>query len=321
MSMRNRAVALVGLGLVGRSWLRVFTRVGFPTRVWDPDPEQVDAGWNSLKEDLKLARKYQGLRKAVARSQRELVTRCETLEEAVAGAAYVQECTLGRLEAKRKLFAAMDQASGPRAILATSSAAFDLGSITSQVASRGRCVIAHPVQLPHLLPAVEICPGPETEPAVVRRTLRFMSVIGLEPIPVRRFIVGLVADRLRAALLREALHIVAEEIADAPAVDNSVKQGVGMLWAVAGPFSASAHPDDGGLREQLAEQAVAYKALWRDLANTVDVNQALIDRLARSVDGPVRGLPPEEQRIWREEMIERIRRLKHRHPLGGQVED
>lgn len=319
--MRNRAVAVVGLGLVGRSWLRVFTRAGFPTRVWDPDPEQVDAGWSWLKADLKLARKVQGLRKAVARSQRELVTRCETLDEAVAGAAYVQECTLGRLDAKRKLFAAMDKASGPRAILATSSAAFDLGSVTAQVENRGRCVIAHPVQLPHALPAVEVCPGPETEPAVVRRTLRFMAVIGQEPIPVRRFIVGLVADRLRAALLREALHIVAEEIADAPAVDSSVREGVGMLWAVAGPFSASTHPDDGGLREHFAEQAGAYRALWRDLANTVDVNQTLIDRLARAVDGPVRGLPPEEQRLWREEMVERIRRLKHRHPLGSGVED
>ena len=81
-----RAVAVIGTGVIGRSWIRVFARAGYETRVWDPDPVQVESAWEWMKAELKRARREHGLRKRVARSEREQVVRCETIEEALAGA-------------------------------------------------------------------------------------------------------------------------------------------------------------------------------------------------------------------------------------------
>jgi L-gulonate 3-dehydrogenase len=311
---RRRAVAVVGAGPIGRSWVRTFTRAGYETRLWDPDPGRVEDAWAWLKADLKVARKRQGLRKAVARSQRELVARCDRLEEAVGDAAYVQECLPDRLEEKQAAFARMDQAAGERTILASSSASFDVAVITADLPGRARCLLAHPLRLPHAVPAVEICAGSETDPAVIRRTVRFHARIGQVPLMVKRFVPGLVADRLEAALLREAASLVARGAADLGTVEGAVQEGLGLRWAVLGPFGLAHTGAAGGLREALAARADALRALWADLATDVDLTPAFLERLAAAMETLSGGLDVEEHRQWRDDLIERIRRLKSAHP-------
>ena len=316
----TRALAVVGLDEVGRSWVRTFARAGLETSIWDPDPARIDEAWAWLKADLKQARKRQGLRKAVARSQRELVTRCETLDELMAGAIYVQESGEDR-RASRKLFAELDERAGPRTVLATSSPRTDLARLVADLPGRARCIIAHPVHLPHLIPAVEVCPGPDTEAAVVRRTMRLLTRVGQAPIHVRRFIPGLLADRLRAALIREAVAAVEAGVADLPAVEDAVRQGIGLLYVLAGPLGAEHLGDDAGLRTHLEQNHEWYETLWRDPPKAAEFDPDMIDRLCKAMDGMTRGVQLGEQLAWRDEMVERLRRLKLAHPPGGFPED
>ena len=90
--------------------------------------------------------------------------RAASLAEAVAGADLVQENGPETVEAKRAIFAELDRAAPPDAILASSTSAIVASQFTEGLPGRARCLVAHPVNPPHLVPIVELCGAPWTAP-------------------------------------------------------------------------------------------------------------------------------------------------------------
>lgn len=319
--LASRVVAVVGTGVIGRSWMRVFARAGLETRVWDPDPARMDQAWEWYKDDLRRLRKELGLRKAETREERRSVLRCATLEEALAGAHYVQESGPENLEQKRDLFQALDAGAAPKAILASSTSALDMGAIAEGLAGAARCVVAHPVNPPHVVPVVEVVGGPATDPGTVRRTLRFLARVGQTPVLLRRYVPGFLLNRMQAALVREAINLVRDGVATVEAVDAVVREGLGLRWAMMGPFGVANTNADGGVREYLSRFGSSFEGLWRDLATDTALSPELIERLATGTDLMYRRAGREAQRQWRDDMVARLRRLKDAHPLVPPTDD
>jgi 3-hydroxyacyl-CoA dehydrogenase len=314
---RGRVVAVVGTGTIGRSWIRVFTRGGYETRAWDPDSEKLHDAATWLKADLKLARKRQDLRKAVAKSQRELLTLCESLEEVVDGVSYVQECGPEDLAVKRGIFCALDQAAGEGTILASSSATIGLEALTNGLSCRPHCIIAHPLNAPHVVPVVEVFADSDTDTAVIRRTFRFLRRVGLIPVAVRHHQPGLIASRLEAALIREAIDLVRTGTADLAAIETVMTDGLGLCWSLQGPVGTVSLKADGGVREHLARYASIYEGIWDDLTTDLRLTPELIDQVAQALDPLPTGVTPEDHRAWRDDLVDRVRRTKAAHPLEG----
>ncbi len=314
---RGRVVAVVGTGTIGRSWIRVFTRGGYETRAWDPDPEKLQDAATWLKADLKLARKRQGLRKAVAKSQRELLTLCDSLEEVVSGVSYVQECGPEDQGIKREIFSALDTMAGEGTILASSAATIGLDALTGGLRCRPYCIIAHPLNAPHVVPVVEVFADSETDKAVIRRTFRFLRRVGLLPIAVRHYQPGLIASRLEAALVREAIDLVRTGTADLAAIETVMADGLGLCWALQGPVGTVSLKADGGVREHLARYASTYEGIWDDLKTDLRLTPELIDQVAQALDPLPTGVTPEDHRAWRDDLVDRVRRAKAAHPLEG----
>jgi 3-hydroxyacyl-CoA dehydrogenase len=313
---QHRTVAVVGTGVIGRSWVRVFARAGLEVRIWDADPDQIEAAWEWFKVDLKRVRKQLGLRKAAVRGERENVTRCASLEEALAGATYVQESGPELLDLKQELYRSLDAVADPRAILASSTSALDMTRIAEGLEGATRCVVAHPVNPPHVVPVVEVLGGERTDPRVVRRTMRFLERVGQTPVLLRRYVPGFALNRLQAALVREALNLVADGVASVDAVDTIIRDGLGLRWAMMGPFGVANTNADGGVREYFERFGRSFQSLWDDLRTDTSITPELLERLQKAVDIMYRRVPPEVQQQWRDDMVGRLRRLKAAHPLG-----
>ena len=107
---------------------------------------------------------------------------------------------------------------------------------------QGRCafssarVTGHPFNPPHLMPLVEVVGGEQTSAATVDRAMEFYSSIGKFPIHIRTEVIAHVANRLQAAVFREAIHLVASGVASAADVDAAVAYGPGLRWALMGPL-------------------------------------------------------------------------------------
>jgi 3-hydroxyacyl-CoA dehydrogenase len=189
-----------------------------------------------------------------------------TPEEAVAGAEFVQENGPEREDLKRELFARLDAAARPDAIIATSSSGLLMSRIQHVCTRPERCVVGHPFNPPHLVPLVEVVAGELTSPSSVERAFAFYRAIGKRPIRVRKEVPGHIANRLQAALWREAFYLVEQGAASVEDIDTAIAQGPGLRWALMGPIMLlHLSGGDAGLAHFWDHLAAPVQSWWATL--------------------------------------------------------
>ena len=241
-------VAVVGAGLIGRAWSIVFARAGFDVALWDPVPQQLELALTFITERLPELEEAGLLREPPALVARR-VRPTGTLADAVAAAEHVQENGPERVDAKQALFAELDRLALPDAVLASSTSGIPASAFTKTLAGRARCLVAHPVNPPYLVPLVELCPAPWTDPAVVSRTRALMTSAGQVPATVNKEMDGFALNRLQSALLAEAFRLLADDVISPTDLDALVKHGLGLRWSFMGPLETIDLNAPGGLRD------------------------------------------------------------------------
>jgi 3-hydroxyacyl-CoA dehydrogenase len=228
-------IAIIGSGLIGRAWACVFARAGHSVVIWDNVPAAMPAALRLIEESL-VEMKRAGLITDEPRVIAARVRAVATLEEAVRDADYVQENTAEDLQIKRAVYRQLDAAAPAHCILASSTSTIQTSRFSENLTGRGRCIVAHPVNPPHVIPVVEISPAPWTERTVVEKTRALQAKIGQVPIIVKREVEGFILNRLQAALLQEAWRLVKEDYVSVEDLDKTIKDGLGLRWSFMGPF-------------------------------------------------------------------------------------
>jgi 3-hydroxyacyl-CoA dehydrogenase len=307
-------VAVIGAGVIGRSWALVFARGGCLTRIYDQEPSQAERAraWveDSLAQDVR-----DGAIAADAASR--YLTRIAVvrdLGEALTGAEYVQESAPEDLPIKRSLYARLDELAEPDGLLASSTSTFDMSEIAIRLRGASRCVVAHPVNPPHQLPLVEILGGRHTSSQAIARASAFLTSVGQRPVVLDRFVKGFVLNRLQFALVREAMHLVRTGVASVDAVDTVVREGLGPRWALLGPFGVADTNHDDGIRGYYMGHEQLVMDLMDDLGPTPHIDEALIAQLGDGTDAMRGSAPRVATRRWRDRMLRKLRLLKDDDP-------
>lgn len=308
-----KTVAVIGAGVIGRSWIHVFARAGCTVRVFDADPDVTASAMEWFRADLKALRARGAIKRKEAKARWARVTVAESLGAALKGVGYVQESGPEQLEIKNAMYLEMDLAAPAKAILGSSTSAMDLTAITAGVPGAHRCIVAHPVNPPHVVPAVEILGGAATDKKVISRTVKFMTELGQTPVLMRKFVPGFILNRMQAALVREAVDLVRSGVCDVKAVDEAIRDGLGLRWALMGPFGVANTNADGGIRQYFTKYGGAYQGIWDALNPNVHFDEDLIDRLGRETD-TMTNATLEAQRAWRDRLVLGIRDLKAATP-------
>ena len=227
-------VAIVGSGLVGSAWALVFARAGSRVRLYDQEASQLAAA-----EARIAANAREMVRHGLLDDAPTVLARIESragLADALEGVSYVQESVFEDADVKRAFYRRLDAAVGSETIIGSSSSGIPSSVFTEGLACAPRCLIAHPINPPYVIPLVEICPSPWTDPSVVDRVWSLMSDAGMAPVRVTREIDGFIANRLQAALLWEAFRLLEGGYATAQDIDRTISAGLGRRWAFIGPF-------------------------------------------------------------------------------------
>ena len=148
------------------------------------------------------------------------------------------------MEFKQELFARLDAETRPETVLASNTSGLSITAIASRCARPERVLTAHFWNPPHLMPLVEIVKGERTSNEAVERVRALLASCGKMPVVVKKDRPGQLGNRLQMALVREAVNIVQEGIADAEAVDLVAKNGFGIRMPAYGIFE---HQDIVGL--------------------------------------------------------------------------
>ncbi len=314
-----RTVAVVGSGVIGRSWARVFIRAGCQVRLWDGLPGQTKQALAWLAETLAAERALGFISDDEVQAQRALLSAHDTLAEALVGVGYVQESTTERLPIKQALFVELDRLASPDIILASSTSALDMTQIAAGLPGAHRCVVAHPVNPPHVIPAVEIVPGAATSAETVERAAAFQGSVGQTPVVMNFYLDGFLLNRMQMALFREAIHLVESGAADLDAVEAVIRDGLGLRWALMGQFVTANNNADDGLRQYFARYGESIRRIMNDLGPTPPLDTAQIDRLADATDALTGDVPLELWQRWRDRQIQRISALKRADSPAGTI--
>jgi len=254
--------AIVGAGLIGRAWAMVFARAGWRVRMYDSVPAQLDAAQANIAASLAeqaAAGLVADAGEALAR-----IAMFERLEEAVPGASWVQENLPENVDTKRDVFRRLDALAGDSAVLASSTSAIPASQFTASIPGRSRCLVAHPVNPPHLVPVVELCGAPWTSPATIERAHAVMTAVGQVPVVVQRELEGFILNRLQGALLSEAMRLVGEGYVSPDDLDKTIAHGLGLRWSFMGPFATIELNAPGGVADYCARYGAFYRRLAAD---------------------------------------------------------
>ncbi|WP_343314926.1 3-hydroxyacyl-CoA dehydrogenase NAD-binding domain-containing protein [Brucella sp. BE17] len=270
-----KRVAVIGCGTIGASWTALFLANG------------LDVIASELRDDAEFE-----LRATVAsllptlkpRGPAGQLTFTTDIAACCRDADFVQENVIEREAAKIELMARMDAALRPNVVIASSSSAITVSVMQSACVRPGRVVLGHPFNPPHLIPLVEIVGGAATESWALDKAEAFYASLGKTPIRLRKEIFGHVANRLQAAIFREAIHLLEEGVASAEEIDTAVTDGPGLRWALMGPFlTYHLAGGENGIRGFMKQFSPMQQRLWSELGQPV-FDEALQMRVAATVE-------------------------------------
>ncbi len=291
--------AVLGAGVIGSSWAALFAAAGMDVRIYDVSPtvrqdvnEYVNRVWPTLVE---LALAVEGRKGAI--------TFHESAAEAVAEAQFVQENVPERIEVKHALYSEIEPHIIPGAIVCSSASGLMVSEMQQGWNDPSRFILGHPFNPPHLIPLVELLANDKTDEDVLRIAEEFYAAVGKVTIRVQREVPGHVANRLQAALWREAIHLVESGVASVADVDRAVWAGPGLRWAAMGPhmlFHLGAGP--GGLEEFCNRYRASFHRWWDDLSDT-RLSEQLAADLAAGIDDEAAGRSVADLSKTRDDLI------------------
>ncbi len=303
-------VAIIGTGFIGRAWAISYARAGHDVMLWDEKPEAPAAALayiDALLPDLAANDLLDGPAAAV----RARMSGAPTLAAALDGVDHVQENTFEDVAVKRAIFARLDAAAPPHAVLASSTSAILPSLFTEALAGRRRCLVVHPLNPPYVIPAAEVVPAPWTDAEVVSRTAAFLRDAGHAPIVMKRELDGFVMNRLQGALLEEAFRLVAGGYASIEDVDIGLREGLALRWSFMGPFETIDLNAPGGVRDYVERYEQIYRRLNPSMQQHPDWAKVL-----PQVEGERRQKLPAgklaERQAWRDRRLMALAAHKRR---------
>jgi L-gulonate 3-dehydrogenase len=300
--------AVIGAGLIGRSWAMVFARAGWEVAVYDPAPGAAEQALGLVAAGMAEQAEHGLVRDPEAAANR--VRSARDLADALDGATFVQANAPETVEAKLPLFRELDRLSPPDVILASSTSAIVASRFTAELPGRGRCLVAHPVNPPHLVPIVELSGAPWTAPETIARAKAVYESIGQVPIVVRKEIEGFILNRLQGALLAEAFRLVGEGFVSPQDLDKTVKDGLGLRWSFMGPFETIELNAPGGMPDYCARYTGFYRSLQSAPAGPEVYDPSNVEAILREW-----GEAPDRARLdartrWRDRRLAALRAHK-----------
>ena len=278
-------VAIVGAGAIGRGWAALC----------------VSAGWECalIDTDTKVADRATG---EVERRARALVTMgrasADTVEKGVRGirlgrsllhacgdADWVIESVQEDLHAKQRIFENLGQVTRPEAVITSSSSGLVISDIAAHCRGQQRCLVAHPLNPPELIPLVEVVPGKFTEAPAVEQVREWLRALDRIPIVLKREVPGNVVGRIAAAVWRECIDLVLSGVIDVDDIDRAVSLGPGLGWAAAGPhLTYHLGAGDGGVELFLEQLLQAFESWWASLAQWTRLEPEQVRALTAQIE-------------------------------------
>ena len=262
----SEIVAVLGCGVIGISWAKLFLTHGYTVKIWDPAQDLHSRLSIYFGDDL---------------CQRLILS--DSAAQAVSGAFFVQENGPESPLIKHALYQSIALALNEGCVVASSTSTIQPSVLQRDIDFADRVLVGHPFNPPHLLPLVEVIGGELTSTETLNKALDFYRSLNKTAIHLKTERSGHLANRLQAAVWREAVDAVATGQASVEDVDLAMKASLGPRWSVMGPFETfHLGGGEGGIEHFFDHLGEAFEGLWDD-AKRPNVTKELKQEICQAV--------------------------------------
>lgn len=224
------AAAVIGAGAMGAGIATCFATAGVTVTLFDVSGDGVERGLSSVRANIDGA-VAKGKLTAEEGARASAIVSGATDYARLGPAGLIVEAVFENLALKKKVFADLDRAAKPPAILATNTSYLDVDAIAAATARPERVLGLHFFNPAHVMKLLEIVRGAKTSPETLAagvETARRLKKTGV----VAKVGFGFIGNRMLNAYRTEALN-VALEGASIAAID----QAIAAFGMPMGPFA------------------------------------------------------------------------------------
>jgi carnitine 3-dehydrogenase len=307
MSKEIKSIGLVGAGLVGSAWAAFYAGKGFAVKLYDIDKAFAEKGYRKALEYLKFLLANGLITQGACEKACSTLEIAESVYETVKQADFVHESASERYEVKKVLFAKIDRHTPEDVIIASSSSALLMTEIQKAMKHPQRGIIAHPFNPAHLIPLVELVGGRQTSEETVTRMYDFFAACGKVPVIIKKEIPGYLANRLQAAVWREAIDMVLNGVASVADVDKALSAGPGLRWALMGPHLVyHLGGGEGGIEHFIDHIGENKKRLWEDMAKWTSLPSQTKEMISQGIKDEMGTRTFKEIEQWRDDKLVKL---------------
>ena len=300
-------IAIVGCGLIGSSWATFFASKGLLTRMYDVDLATCQRGVQRANDQLSMLVDLGCFPAADLDAAQANLQPVDSLDELLGDCDYVQESVLEDYETKAQVYRSLEQHLSPQVIIASSSSGLLMSRMQQALEHPTRSLIAHPFNPPHLIPLVELVPGQHTSPETVSVVRDFFQRLGKRPVLLNREIPGHIANRLAAAVWREALALLDEDVASLEDIDAALCAGPGMRWALMGQHLIyELGGGTGGYQGFIDGIGRSFTSYWEDMQTWTEIPETARAKAITGTQPLLKKRTREEWARWRDEKLVRL---------------
>ncbi|MBE0478168.1 3-hydroxyacyl-CoA dehydrogenase family protein [Candidatus Aerophobetes bacterium] len=230
-----RKAGIVGAGVMGSGIAQVFAQEGFLVILNDLDEDILNKAKERIKTNLFLLHEegmLSGERLKKALQNLSFSSKLSRLKDVD----IIIEAIPEKIELKRALFQKLDEMFSSEVILATNTSGISISLIASVTENPQRVIGMHWWNPPYIIPVVEVIKGEKTGTDIVEAVCQLVVKLNKKPVLVKKDIPGFLGNRMQYALMREAVHLLEENVASAEDIDTMVKAGFGFKFPVIGPL-------------------------------------------------------------------------------------
>ncbi|BFZ09599.1 hypothetical protein BsWGS_12638 [Bradybaena similaris] len=318
--MGAKKIAVIGSGLIGRSFAMLFASAGYKVQIFDIEPAQTRAAKEDIRRQL-ASLEQNGLLKGTLSKEQQFdnISTTENLEHCIKDAFFIQECVPEKLELKRQVWAQVDKLVSGDVILSSSTSALLPSAISEGLVHKDRFIISHPTNPPFYVPAIEVVPAGWTDPDVITQTFAVLRESFLVPVLIKKEVPGFVLNRIQYAIMGECYRLIKDGVVSPEDCDTIMSQGLGHRYAFMGPWETGYLNAEGMLSygERYADMIYNIQKTFgppeRMEGPTLQAIHTSMERLA----GPVENI--QQRRQWRDQRLIALAKLKRDLDSGSQA--
>ena len=260
-------VGIVGAGAIGRGWAALCAAHGWPVTIFDTDVKAVEPAMAEIAGRVRALVALGRAPSDVAERGLSQLSAGRSLLMACRDAQWVIESTSEELAPKQRVFENIESLVAPGTIISSSSSGLAVSDIGAHCRDQSRVITIHPLNPPELIPLIEVVPGKFTAPATVEQACDWLRQLGRLPIALKKEVPGNVVGRIAAAVYRECIDLVLQDVVDVDDLDRAVSLGPSLGWAAAGPhLTYHLGAGEGGLSAFMQHLMQTFELWWDSLA-------------------------------------------------------